>query len=283
MPRWSVAARLRSDISSPARKTRPACGGTHAGERLDDVGGARAELAGEADDLAGTDGETHRLAEAVGDEALDAEERRVAERAAGREHGLEVAAEHHGDDRVDVELRGRLRREAAAVAKNGDAVGDAKDFGQAVGDVDDAPPLAGEALDDGEHALDLAVGERRGRLVEDQDAGIADEEARDLEELLLGDAESRSTAVRGSTWSRPTVESSLRARALRLPGHQNAGTPAWPRTRFSATVMVGTDEYSWWTTATPAACERARGEEVGLVGRRPRSCRNRAGPGRTAP
>ena len=49
-----------------------------------------------------------------GEQALDAEQRLVAERAAFREHGLEVAAEHHGDDRVDVELgrsarAGRLR------------------------------------------------------------------------------------------------------------------------------------------------------------------------------
>ena len=196
MPRWSVAARLRSDISSPARKTRPACGATHAGERLDDVGGAGAELAGEADDLAGTDGEAHRLAEAVGEQPLDAKQRLVAERAAGREHGLEIAAEHHGDDGVDVELGGRLRRQAPAVPEHRDAVGDAEDFGQAVGDVDDAPSLAGEALDDGEHALDLAVGERRGRLVEDEDAGIADEEPRDLEELLLGDAETLDRGAR---------------------------------------------------------------------------------------
>ena len=39
-----------------------------------------------------------------------------------------------------------------------------------------------------EHALDLAVGERRGRLVEDQDARVADEQPRDLEQLLLRDA-----------------------------------------------------------------------------------------------
>ena len=61
------------------------------------------------------------------------------------------------------------------------------------------------------------------------------------------------------------MASSVRARALRRGGHHRAGTPDWPRTRFSATVMVGTELYSWWTTATPAACERALGNSAGRL------------------
>ena len=87
------------------------------------------------------------------------------------------------------ELAGRPRRQAAAVAEHGHAIGDAEHLRQAVRDVDDASAFAGEPLDDGKHALDLAVGERRGRLVEDEDARVADEQPRNLHELHLGDAQ----------------------------------------------------------------------------------------------
>jgi len=191
----------------------------HSGKRLDDARGAGTELARKADDLATAERKANRLRQPVGEQPVDREQGLAGHRAARRKHRLEIAAEHQGDDRVDVEFRRRLRRQTAAVPEDGDAVGDTEDLGQAVGDVDDAPPLAGEPLDDGEDALDLAVGERRGRLVEDEDAGIADEKACDLEELLLGDGEALDLGARINM-----VEAD-HGEELPGPGIQAAGPP----------------------------------------------------------
>ena len=90
--------------------------------------------------------------------------------------------------------------------KTVDPVGDLEDLAQAVRDVDDARALVGERADDALHARDLDVGERRGRLVEDEDARVAGEQPRDLDELALGDDESddeeRGSRSPSPTWAR---------------------------------------------------------------------------------
>ena len=88
---------------------------------------------------------------------------------------------------VDIEVLDLDRIEAGAVAEDRDAVADLEDLAEPVGDVDDRPALAGELADDRLDLLDLDVGERRGRLVEDEDAGVARQEPRDLDQLALGD------------------------------------------------------------------------------------------------
>ena len=55
-----------------------------------------------------------------------------------------------------------------AVAQDGGAVGDAEDLVHAVRDVDDGDALAAKLADIVEQALDLVLGQRRGRLVEHQ-------------------------------------------------------------------------------------------------------------------
>jgi hypothetical protein len=48
-----------------------------------------------------------------------------------------------------------------------------------------AGPLRGHGADGGEDAADLGVAERRRRFVEDQDACVAAEQPRDLDQLPL--------------------------------------------------------------------------------------------------
>ena len=58
---------------------------------------------------------------------------------------------------------------------------------QAVGDVDDRDAAGGELAHDAEQHARLAIGERRRRLVEDQDAAVEGQRLGDLDQLLLGD------------------------------------------------------------------------------------------------
>ncbi len=68
-------------------------------------------------------------------------------------------------------LRRLGRRDARdlAVAQHSDAVGDARHFLQPMRDVDDADATRGDLAHDAKKPFDLRRGERRGRLVHDQD------------------------------------------------------------------------------------------------------------------
>jgi hypothetical protein len=58
-----------------------------------------------------------------------------------------------------------------------------------VGDVDDARALGFEGADDLEQMLDLALGQRGGRLVHDENVGIVADRLGDLDHLPVGDGE----------------------------------------------------------------------------------------------
>ena len=79
--------------------------------------------------------------------------------------------------------------DGASVAEDRDAVGDGAKFGEAVSDVDDAHAAGAQVSCDAEDGGGLGFRERRGGLVEDQQAGCAVEGAADFDELLLGWAE----------------------------------------------------------------------------------------------
>ena len=82
----------------------------------------------------------------------------------------QLAADHQAHDLVLGQLRRRAHRDEPAVAQDGHPVGEAQDLAQAVADVDDGHALVAQAADEREQALDLLVGQRRGGLVEGQDA-----------------------------------------------------------------------------------------------------------------
>ena len=82
-----------------------------------------------------------------------------------------------------------------AVAEHGDAVGNLEHLVEVVRDVDDRDLLLLEPMDDAEDELRFLLGERRGRLVHDEDAGLAGERAGDLDDALLGDGEALDQRV----------------------------------------------------------------------------------------
>ena len=98
-------------------------------------------------------------------------------------------AEHVLDQRAPVDLVDRVRRDAQAVAQHRHAIAELEDLVEPVRDEDDAPTLRDELARRPEHPLDLRLAERRGRLVEDEQACVADEQAGDLDELPLADRE----------------------------------------------------------------------------------------------
>ena len=81
------------------------------------------------------------------------------------------------------------RADRAAVAEDAVMVGDAEDLLELVADEEDRLPLALQLGDDRVELLHLLVGERRGRLVHDDDLGVDGERARDRDEVLARDGE----------------------------------------------------------------------------------------------
>ena len=143
---------------------------------------------GDADDLAGaqikSDVGEHGVAAALHRQDGGAELRRVTWR---REEISEVAPDHQPDDHGWCQRRGRMRRDQPAVLQHGDAVGDRLQLGHAMGDVEDRRALAPERPDQFEQLSGIALVERRGRLVHDDDLRIERQRLGDLDQLLLGD------------------------------------------------------------------------------------------------
>ena len=156
--------------------------------------------AGDAEDLPGPDLEGDPLhrgpAGVAGHDQVPHGEPHVA--GAGRvlaDPQLHVAADHErGQLRVGA-LRAALA-DHLALPDHRDPVGDGLDFLELVRDEDDGAAVRAEVAHDAEEVLGLAGGEHRGRLVQDQDAGLAHQRLDDLDPLLDADGEFLDHRVR---------------------------------------------------------------------------------------
>ena len=90
-----------------------------------------------------------------------------------------------------IDLGGCARADQLAVSQHRDGVADLEHLAEPVRDVDDRLAFGLQRAQRAEDALDLDVGQRRGRLVEDQHPRVAGEHAGDLDELPPADAELR--------------------------------------------------------------------------------------------
>ncbi len=96
---------------------------------------------------------------------------------------LELPADHHLDDLV-VGLRPReIGRDIGAVAKDGAVVGEFGDLMHPMRDVEEREPLVAQSLQDHEHLGDVRRGQRRRRLVENEDTRVARQRLGDLDHL----------------------------------------------------------------------------------------------------
>ena len=161
-------------------------------DRFDEFGPLGADEAADAEDLAAAQFETH-VAEGsgfCGGEVFDSEDGLVARDVLPRREPMgEVAADHVLDDPLVVELLGGEGADHAAVAHDGDLVGNREDLFHLMGDVDDRRSLAAEATDDFEKVGDLVLGEGRGRLVHDDHLGVIGNRLGHLYGLDLGHGE----------------------------------------------------------------------------------------------
>ena len=74
------------------------------------------------------------------------------------------------------------------VAQHRHPVGEQEHLLEPVADVDDGDAAVPQQPDDIEQPLDIVLGQRRGRLVHDQDAGIVGKRLGDLDPLAIADA-----------------------------------------------------------------------------------------------
>ena len=104
---------------------------------------------------------------------------------ARRVDGVVDGAGDRGDEGLARDVGDVVDAVVAAEPQHDDAVGDGHHVGHVVADQDHAVPALAEALDEVQHLGGLRDAERRGRLVEDDDARIADQRARDRDGLAL--------------------------------------------------------------------------------------------------
>ena len=90
-----------------------------------------------------------------------------------------------------IDLVGAARADQLAIAQHRHAVADLEHLAKPVRDVDDRLAFGLQRTQCAEDAFDLDVGQRRGRLVEDEDARVARQHPRKLDKLAPADAELR--------------------------------------------------------------------------------------------
>ena len=138
-------------------------------------------------------------------------------------------------------------------------------------------PCALQLEEEVEERLAVVLLQRRGRLVEDQEADVLGERLGDLHELLLADAERAhraSSAPRaGRPWrGAPRCAGRCSGQSMTPPRARSL-----PRKMFSAIDRSGTSASSWWMMTMPAASlswmPRNAGLGAGVADRRPRRCR----------
>src|SRR5215475_21446 len=98
-------------------------------------------------------------------------------------------AYHSLDDPVDRNVLDECIRLAATVPEYGDVVTDAHNLFEAMRNIDDRDIMRLEVTNDLEKDLDFSGAERRRRLVHDEHVDVSRERFRDLDNLLLADAQ----------------------------------------------------------------------------------------------
>jgi hypothetical protein len=164
-----------------------------AGHHLEGLGAARAHQAEHARDLSGEDRQRVVLDHRRHAQVLDGEHA-LARRthlllASGIQRLGQVAPDHGLDDARPVEVLRLVSDDMAAIAQHGDAVADQKRLFERVRNEDDGDAAPLELAHQVEEIFLLLGRQAGGRLVEDDDLGVVQHGARDLDHLLLGGAE----------------------------------------------------------------------------------------------
>ncbi len=150
----------------------------------------RAHQSGEPENLSAPDRQGDVVDPAAAVREVTHLERDVAELDASlREDGGKLAPDHQANELAALDRPGLAGRDGFAVAEDRDAIRDGGDLLEAVRDVDDAGAVLAEPGHHGEQPLDLALAQRRGRLVHDEYPRVGADRLGDLDDLLLRHAE----------------------------------------------------------------------------------------------
>lgn len=163
-----------------------------AAQDLQQLGLAVAGDAGDAQDLAGADGQVDAA------QPLDLVAIKHAQAAdfqhggAGPGRGLvhpqqDLAPDHQFGKLRGAGLGGAHAGDHLATAHHADVVGDLHDLAQLVGDQDDGLALIAQPAQDAEQVICLGRGQHAGGFVQDQDVGAAIQGLEDLDPLLVTD------------------------------------------------------------------------------------------------
>ena len=163
-----------------------------------------------------------------------------------REELGQVAADHLADDRRELRPRHRPRGHRPAVAEHRVAPRDPADFLQEVADVDDREPSTAQPLDHLEQPRGVALGQRAGRLVEDDDPGVRDQGPGDLDQLLGPHAERPRDRLGPDVGMLQQLQGLARpAGGARADGSGRRVTRSWPSMTLASTVRCGASASSW--------------------------------------
>ena len=163
------------------------CG--HSEEGFEDFGATRPHQAGKAEDLAAAQLEADVLDEGATVEATHGEHDITDLGMFLGEHLGQLAPHHEGDELVPIEVGGRKCVHELAVAEHRDVVGDLEDLVHLVRDVDDRLAALAQLVDHPVEVGHLDLGDRRGRLVHDDDPRVKADRLGDLDHLGLSDRE----------------------------------------------------------------------------------------------
>ncbi len=135
-------------------------------------------------------------------------------------HPLQFVPDHQLDEPVVIEVGGRAGRDPLPVAQDADVVGDLEHFVEVVRDVEDGDAAFLEALDGAEEPLDIGAGQRRRRLVEDEQVSLVlpvEERAGQGDRRLLRGRQHRDGDVDVDVAEAEGLEALGRASSVGLP------------------------------------------------------------------
>ena len=242
-------------MSSSPSTTTPLDGWQHADDGLDQLGLAVALDAGDAEHLAGVDGQVdvaeHR---APGDVDAPRGPRRES---SGRSVTVDSSVLGDGSSLPTIssascrerDLLRLDRGDRGAAPDDGDVVGDREHLVELVGDEDQGVALGLELAQVVEQRVDLLGHQDRGGLVEDDDLGAAVEHLEDLDPLPLADAERLDELVGVEAEAVAASEISWIS-AARASAPMPCSFSA-PSTTFSRTVRLSASRKCWKTMPMP--------------------------------
>ncbi len=212
MPAVSRVGRGRGAGQPPAVHAHVAAlGRLEPHQRADRLGAARADQAGDAEDLAAAQPECDPADRRRRRDVDDVDEHLLARRrGALGEQRVDRPADHLRDQRLVGHLGEGAGGHAAAVAEHGEPIGDLAHFLEEMADVDDGHAARLQLADEREEPRHVLARQAAGRLVHQDDGRPRRHRPQDLDDLAGGDRQRPDDPIGGQVRMREALEQSRR-------------------------------------------------------------------------